>query len=102
MGVKASKLSQLIGAKNVKRLVCPSTAPRGYVPICVGVNDDIRRFVVHTRALGDAEFLELLCKSAEEYGFCNQGVLRIPYEAKDFEEWMIRRAGLKISRVKSG
>ncbi|EEF33187.1 conserved hypothetical protein [Ricinus communis] len=101
MGVRGSKLSKLIGAKGVKRLGCPSTAPRGYVPICVGVNDDTRRFMVHTQALSDAEFLELLCKSAEEYGFGNKGVLKIPFEAKDFEEWMIKRTRLKISPVKS-
>ncbi|KAF2300914.1 hypothetical protein GH714_018220 [Hevea brasiliensis] len=74
MGVRASKLGKLIGAKGVKRLVGgPPLAPR--------------------------EFLELLCKSAEEYGFYNEGVLRIPYEAKDFEEWMIRKTKLRITRV---
>ncbi|OAY53258.1 auxin-responsive protein SAUR71 [Manihot esculenta] len=99
MGVKASKLGKLIGARGVKRLGAPPLAPRGYVPICVGVNDDTRRFIVHRKALGDAEFLELLCKSAEEYGFCNEGVLRIQYEAKDFEEWIIRKAKLRIIRV---
>lgn len=70
--------------------------PKGYVPICVGVNNDTKRFIVHTKALGDADFLELLYKSSEEYGFCNQGVLRIPYEAKEFEDWMIRHANRKV------
>ncbi|XP_058004068.1 auxin-responsive protein SAUR72-like [Hevea brasiliensis] len=100
MGVRASKLGKLIAARSVKRLGGPPPlAPKGYVPICVGVNGDTRRFIVHRKALGDAEFLELLCKSAEEYGFCNEGVLRIPYEAKDFEAWMIRKAKLRITPV---
>ncbi|GLT68435.1 hypothetical protein SLA2020_406680 [Shorea laevis] len=33
----------------------------------------------------------------EEYGFCNQGVLRIPFEAEDFEErMMMRRSKRKV------
>ncbi|OAY36354.1 uncharacterized protein LOC110625944 [Manihot esculenta] len=99
MGVRASKPGKLIGARVVKRRGGPPLAPRGYVPICVGVNDDTRRFIVHRTALGDAEFTELLCKSAEEYGFSNQGVLRILHEAKDFEEWMIRKSKLRVARV---
>ncbi|KAJ0075843.1 hypothetical protein Patl1_33789 [Pistacia atlantica] len=102
MGVRSSKLSRLIGGGGggrVKRLGGGRpqlVTPRGYVPICVGVNDDTKRFIVHTKALGDADFLGLLYKSAEEYGFCNQGILRIPYEAKEFEDWMIRRTNRKV------
>ncbi|TKY64223.1 Auxin-induced protein, ARG7 [Spatholobus suberectus] len=53
--------------------------------------------MVHTRALGDASFRELLGGSAEEYGFRNEGVLKIPFEAQDFEEWLIRRSNEKIT-----
>ncbi|CAK7356466.1 unnamed protein product [Dovyalis caffra] len=100
MGVRASKLSKLIGAGGVKRLGRNSTPlpPKGYVPVCVGFNNDTRRFIVHTKALGDADFSELLYKSAEEYGFDNEGILRIAYEAKDFEEWMITRAKGEVIR----
>jgi SAUR family protein len=46
--------------------------------------------------------LELLYKSAEEYGFDNEGILRIAYEAKDFEErMMITRAKGKVIRFES-
>lgn len=102
MGLRASKLSKIIGARGVNKFSRgpPILTPKGYVPICVGVNNDTRRFIVHTTALGDADFLELLYISAEEYGFCNQGILRIPFEAKDFEEWMIRGAKRKVLRVK--
>ncbi|KAM0956289.1 hypothetical protein ACFX11_024929 [Malus domestica] len=87
-GVRSSKLlSQLIGAPAVKRLrKPPSVTPNAYVPVCVGVDGDTKRFMVHTKLFRHADFSELLYKSAEEYGFCNDGVLRIPYEAKDFEE----------------
>ncbi|XWS18781.1 hypothetical protein CRYUN_Cryun32bG0074100 [Craigia yunnanensis] len=97
MGVTASKLNRLIGGgRRINRFGVPSLTPKGYVPVCVGVNDDTRRFIVHTTTLRDADFLEMLCKSAEEYGFCNEGILRIPYEAKHFEEWIIRRARRKM------
>ncbi|XVF74253.1 hypothetical protein PTKIN_Ptkin13bG0095400 [Pterospermum kingtungense] len=99
MGVRASKLNRLIGARRINSFRVPPFTPKGYVPVCVGVNDDTRRFMVHTTTLRDADFLEMLRKSAEEYGFCNQGVLRILYEAKDFEEWIMRRTKRKIVRV---
>ncbi|KAK9281326.1 hypothetical protein L1049_004225 [Liquidambar formosana] len=103
MGAKASMLSSLIiGSRGVKRLRgTDQLTPRGYIPVCVGVNDDTKRFIVHRRALTDAQFSELLYRSAEEYGFCNEGILKIPYEAKDFEEWMISWTKRKIPRVKS-
>lgn len=42
--------------------------------------------MVHRKAvLGDADFLELLYMSAMK------GFLRIQYEAKDFEDWMMKR-----------
>ncbi|MCD7454649.1 hypothetical protein HAX54_025542 [Datura stramonium] len=95
MGVKASKLSKLIGIGMVGKRLKPGgnavmTTPRGYVPVAVGVNlNESKRFMVHTTALYDAEILELLSRAAEEYGFCNQGILRIPYETKAFEERML-------------
>ena len=99
MGVGASKLNRLIGAGRIQRLGVPPLTRKGYVPVCVGVNDDTRRFIVHTTTLRDADFVEMLCKSADEYGFCNEGILRIRYEAKDFEEWIMKSAKRKIVRI---
>ncbi|CAI9758348.1 unnamed protein product [Fraxinus pennsylvanica] len=100
MGVKASKMSRFVSVRSVKRLNGPSTAPpRGYIPVAVGVNDEMKRFMVHTTALYDAEFLELLCRSAEEYGFCNEGILRIPYDAKAFEERISKGHTQKMVKV---
>ncbi|XP_022720803.1 auxin-induced protein 6B-like [Durio zibethinus] len=100
MGVRASKLNRLIGTGRVKWFRVPTSTPKGYVPVSVGVNDDTRRFIVHTTTLRDADFLEMLCKSAEEYGFHGEGILRIPCNAKDFEEWIMTRAKRKIVRVR--
>lgn len=104
MGVRASKLRRIVGVGGNgsiinKRLKYMSgrrgqeqRVPKGYIPISVGVNDERReRFVVHTTALSDADFLDLLYRSAEEYGFSNQGILRIPYEAQAFQERLLIR-----------
>lgn len=113
MGARESKLRKWVGGGSAHKrlniegpmtLVVPP--PRGYVPICVGTNEDTcRRFMVHTSSLGDADFCELLGRSAEEFGFRNEGVLRIPFEAQeDFEEWFLRRSNKRIkikTRVKT-
>lgn len=75
--------------------------PRGYVPISVGVNGETtKRFVIHTSTLTHSDFLEFLCRSAEEYGYSNEGVLRIPYETRVFEEWMKKDGKYKMGKVK--
>lgn len=94
MGVRESKLRKCVGGGSAFKRIS-----RGYFPIYVGTNEDTcRRFMVHTRVLGNADFCELLSRSAEEYGFRNDGVLRIPFEAQDFEEWMSRKSNKKIKR----
>ena len=106
MGARPSKMSGIIGGggrkQQYRRLGRGSAAvapPKGYVPVCVGVNDDeTKRFIVHTTLLSEDDFLELLVRAAEEYGFCNDGVLRIPYEAQEFEDWVVETG--KKTRVK--
>lgn len=44
--------------------------------------NESKRFMVHAKSLADQDFVEFLCKSAEEYGFYNDGILKIPYEAE--------------------
>ncbi|XP_061365300.1 protein SMALL AUXIN UP-REGULATED RNA 8-like [Gastrolobium bilobum] len=103
MGVSGSKLWKWVGGGGsgsaYNSMEGPLLAPRGYVPIYVGTNEGTcRRFMVHIKALGDADFSQMLGRSAEEYGFRNEGVLRIPFEAQDFEEWLIRRSNQKTKR----
>ncbi|KAJ3674481.1 hypothetical protein LUZ60_005097 [Juncus effusus] len=50
--------------------------PEGHVPVYVG--DEQERFVVKTELLSKPVFVELLRRSAQEYGYEQQGVLRIP------------------------
>ncbi|XP_073147994.1 auxin-responsive protein SAUR40-like [Henckelia pumila] len=94
MGVRASKLSRFASFSNLRQLKSgsPSATPKGYIPVDVGVDNETRRFMVHTRALCDSKFLELLGRSEEEYGFRNEGIIRIPYDAKAFEKWINKGA----------
>ncbi|MQL81572.1 hypothetical protein Taro_014022 [Colocasia esculenta] len=110
MGVRASKLSRsdsLVGLRywfglargggrrrqRAEVAAAAALAPRGYVPVWVGVGGETKRFMVHTTSFGDARLLELLCRSAEEYGYRNDGVLRIPYDARSFEEMVVLGRG---------
>ncbi|KAG6398542.1 hypothetical protein SASPL_140007 [Salvia splendens] len=92
MGVKGSTLRR-------PAVIFGSRRPRGYIPVAVGVDEETKRFMVHTRALSNAEFLQFLRMSAEEYGFCNQGILRIQYDAKAFEEWLTTTAKHRDFRI---
>ncbi|XP_057452980.1 auxin-responsive protein SAUR28-like [Lotus japonicus] len=97
MGAKGSKLSSGTGGSAHKRIEGTLLAPKGFVPIFVGTNEDTcTQFFVHIKALRDAFFCELLGRTAEEYGFMNEGVLRIPFEAHAFEEWFITNSNKKL------
>ncbi|KAH7661083.1 Small auxin-up RNA protein [Dioscorea alata] len=50
--------------------------PEGHVPVYVG--KEMERFAVRAELLGRPAFLELLRRSAQEYGYQQSGVLRIP------------------------
>lgn len=98
MGARESKfIRKWVRGRSVNNTGSMLLVPKGYVPICVGMNDDTCRiFMVHVRALGDAFFSEMLGKSEEVYGLRNEGVLRIPFEAQEFEELFIGRSNKKI------
>ncbi|XP_009361828.2 auxin-responsive protein SAUR72 [Pyrus x bretschneideri] len=57
--------------------------PEGHVPVYVG--DEMERFVVSAELLNHPVFVELLNKSAQEYGYEQKGVLRIPCHVIVFE-----------------
>ncbi|KAK9151030.1 hypothetical protein Syun_009339 [Stephania yunnanensis] len=52
------------------------TVPEGHVPVFVG--EEMERFVVSAELLNRPIFVELLKQSAQEYGYEQKGVLRIP------------------------
>ena len=50
--------------------------PEGHVPVHVG--DEMERFAVRAELLSRPGFVDLLSRSAQEYGYEQAGVLRIP------------------------
>ncbi|XP_047943745.1 auxin-responsive protein SAUR71-like [Salvia hispanica] len=57
--------------------------PEGHLPVYVG--DEMERFVVSAELLNHPIFVMLLNKSAQEYGYEQKGVLRIPCHVFTFE-----------------
>ncbi|KAG1364179.1 auxin-induced protein 6B-like [Cocos nucifera] len=57
--------------------------PKGYLAVCVG--EEMQRFVIPTEYLGHGAFAVLLREAEEEFGFQQEGVLRIPCEVSVFE-----------------
>ncbi|XP_052207619.1 auxin-responsive protein SAUR71-like [Diospyros lotus] len=57
--------------------------PPGHLPVYVG--EVMERFVVSTRLLNHPMFAKLLDESAQEYGYNQQGALRIPCHVDVFE-----------------
>ncbi|CAI9756737.1 unnamed protein product [Fraxinus pennsylvanica] len=57
--------------------------PEGHLPVYVG--EEMERFVVSAELLNHPIFVKLLNKSAQEYGYKQKGVLRIPCHVFLFE-----------------
>ncbi|KAE9585042.1 putative small auxin-up RNA [Lupinus albus] len=60
-----------------------TVVPEGHVPIYVG--DEMERFVVNAELLNHPIFVKLLNLSAQEYGYEQKGVLRLPCHVIVFE-----------------
>ncbi|KAL5977036.1 Auxin-responsive protein saur72 [Asimina triloba] len=74
-----------VGSKRKWRLRRSSSrvVPVGHVPVYVG--EEMERFVVSAELLNRPVFAELLRRSAQEYGYEQKGVLRIPCRVGVFE-----------------
>ena len=57
--------------------------PKGFLAVCVG--EEMKRFVIPTDFLHHKAFQVLLREAEEEYGFRQEGVLRIPCQVAAFE-----------------
>lgn len=59
--------------------------PKGYVPVLVGGEDGVKeRFLVHVSLLNDPCMGLLLDMAAREYGYRQEGILRIPCDVEQF------------------
>ncbi|XWS11639.1 hypothetical protein CRYUN_Cryun37aG0016100 [Craigia yunnanensis] len=58
--------------------------PKGFLAVCVV--KELKRFIIPTEYLGHQAFGVLLRKAEEEFGFQQEGVLKIPCEVSTFEK----------------
>ncbi|XP_077217473.1 auxin-induced protein 6B-like [Tasmannia lanceolata] len=58
--------------------------PKGFLAVCVG--EELKRFIIPTEYLSHIAFGILLREAEEEFGFQNEGVLKIPCEVSVFEK----------------
>ncbi|XP_024967544.1 auxin-responsive protein SAUR71-like isoform X1 [Cynara cardunculus var. scolymus] len=73
-----------------------AAVPEGHLPVYVG--EEMERFVVSADLLNHPIFINLLNKSAQEYGYEQKGVLRIPCHVLVFERVLeALRAGKEAS-----
>jgi SAUR family protein len=65
-----------------------SGVPRGCVPVlvCGGGDDEGERFVVRVEALRHPSFAALLEDAAQEFGYKQEGVLRVPCAVHQFRD----------------
>jgi len=57
---------------------------KGYVPVVVGVGEEVERFVVSVKLFRHQCMVSLLEMAAQEFGFEQKGVLRIPCDVQHF------------------
>ncbi|RWR85747.1 auxin-responsive protein SAUR71 [Cinnamomum micranthum f. kanehirae] len=61
-----------------------SGVPRGYVPMLVG--SEMERFLVHTKLLRHPSMVALLEMAALEFGYEQEGILKIPCDPGYFSQ----------------
>jgi SAUR family protein len=63
--------------------------PKGFVPIIVRDNDSRdgeERFLVHVKLLSNPSMVDLLELAAWQFGYGQEGVLRVPCDAQHFQK----------------
>ncbi|KAK7349066.1 hypothetical protein VNO77_06121 [Canavalia gladiata] len=60
------------------------TVPKGFLAVCVG--KELKRFIIPTHYLTHQAFQMLLQQAEEEFGFHQEGVLKIPIQVSAFEK----------------
>ncbi|KAG9439507.1 hypothetical protein H6P81_019672 [Aristolochia fimbriata] len=81
------------GATVYRRLVDEENAaaggepvPKGYVPVLVGSEKKMERVLIHTKQFRHPYFAVLLDMAADEFGYEQQGILRIPCDVEYFRQ----------------
>ncbi|GLJ21131.1 hypothetical protein SUGI_0386500 [Cryptomeria japonica] len=58
--------------------------PRGYVAVRVGKENELTRFVIPIFLLNHPLFMDLLEEAQDEFGFVQEGILRVPCSPQEF------------------
>ncbi|KAG2722427.1 hypothetical protein I3760_02G128100 [Carya illinoinensis] len=74
---RTHSFSDVSGASN-------DVVPKGFLAVCVG--KELKRFIIPTHYLGHLAFGMLLREAEEEFGFQQEGVLKIPSQVSMFEK----------------
>ncbi|KAJ0980422.1 hypothetical protein J5N97_008677 [Dioscorea zingiberensis] len=69
-----------------------SETPKGYVPVLVVAGERSERFMLRVELFKHPFIVALLQRAAEEFGFQQRGVIRLPCDVEEF-----RRALLELS-----
>lgn len=61
-------------------------APKGYVPVLAGKDEMMERFLLRVKLFNDPRIVMLLEKAADEFGYKQEGILRIPCDLDYFRQ----------------
>ena len=83
-GSKSIKfLKKTLSFTDTTSMLSTEVVPKGFLAVCVG--KELKRFIIPTEYLGHQAFGVLLREAEEEFGFQQEGVLKIPCEVAVFE-----------------
>ncbi|KAJ9693275.1 hypothetical protein PVL29_012146 [Vitis rotundifolia] len=84
-GSKSIKfLKKTLSFTDTSSMLSTEVVPKGFLAVCVG--KELKRFIIPTEYLGHQAFGVLLREAEEEFGFQQEGVLKIPCEVAVFEK----------------
>ncbi|XP_074288758.1 uncharacterized protein LOC141613891 [Silene latifolia] len=83
-GIKFLKKTLSFSDNSVSSVSTPDYVPKGYLAIHVG--KELKRYVIPTDYLGHQAFGILLREAEEEFGFQQEGVLKIPCDVALFDK----------------
>lgn len=77
-------IKRTLSFSDVSAASSSDAVPKGFLAVCVG--KELKRYVIPTEYLGHQAFGILLREAEEEFGFQQEGVLKIPCEVCVFEK----------------
>ncbi|KAJ3679322.1 hypothetical protein LUZ60_017333 [Juncus effusus] len=67
-------------------LISYKHVPKGHVPVIVGSENQTERFVVQIEMLSHPSVMHLLEMAAQEFGYEQKGILRLPCDVTSFRQ----------------